>query len=410
MADAQTPATESEAGSSSSANELSINIKGPAELKLQVSIAEDKSVLDLKTLIASKEGVDAPADRQRLIYSGKVLKDDDLLSKYKIRNADTIHMVKGAAKPAASSTSSSATSSGAGAPRLPTMQTGQNIHDPMTLLNGPMGHGLSLGHGALNPFAGLDVNPNDPNMMQNMMQSPAFLEQMSRMMSDPAVMDQIIAANPQLGAMAPQMRAMMQSEQFRNMLSNPQQLQAMLQMSQQLRSMGLGPPGMGDAFGGGGGLFGNPFGAGAAGGASAAFPAPGQPSYAQQQQTATQGQGNDAPAAPSSPNTGAAQQPNPFASLASLLGGVPPQGQAPAGGAGAFDPALLSGLLGLGAGAGATPAAPADARPPEERYEAQLLQLQQMGFSNAQQNVRALLATGGNVHAAVDYILGGGGL
>ena len=75
-------------------------------------------------------------------------------------------MVKGAAKPASSSSSSSTTTSSSGGPRLPTMQSGQNPHDPLTLLNGPMGHGLSLGHGALNPFAGLDVNPNDPNMVR----------------------------------------------------------------------------------------------------------------------------------------------------------------------------------------------------------------------------------------------------
>ena len=37
-------------------------------------------------------------------------------------------------------------------------------------------------------------------------------------------------------------------------------------------------------------------------------------------------------------------------------------------------------------------------------------QLQDMGFTNAAQNVRALLATGGNVHAAIEYILGGGGI
>ena len=39
-----------------------------------------------------------------------------------------------------------------------------------------------------------------------------------------------------------------------------------------------------------------------------------------------------------------------------------------------------------------------------------LQQLQDMGFTNASQNVRALLATGGNVNAAIEYILGGGGL
>ena len=37
-------------------------------------------------------------------------------------------------------------------------------------------------------------------------------------------------------------------------------------------------------------------------------------------------------------------------------------------------------------------------------------QLQDMGFTNASQNVRALLATGGNVHSAIEYILNGGGL
>lgn len=83
-------------------------------------------------------------------------------------------------------------------------------------------------------------------------------------------------------------------------------------------------------------------------------------------------------------------------------------------------------------GFGAPPAAPADTRAPEERFQTQLQvcgsisiqvlhkctitdapvlqQLQDMGFTNASQNVRALLATAGNVHAAIEYILNGGGL
>lgn len=60
--------------------------------------------------------------------------------------------------------------------------------------------------------------------------------------------------------------------------------------------------------------------------------------------------------------------------------------------------------------AGATSPTPANTQPPEERFQVQLQQLQDMGFTNAAQNVRALLATGGNVHAAIEYILGGGGL
>lgn len=51
-----------------------------------------------------------------------------------------------------------------------------------------------------------------------MMNSPEFLQQMSSVMSNPAILDQIIASNPQLGAMGPQAREMLQSERFRQMM------------------------------------------------------------------------------------------------------------------------------------------------------------------------------------------------
>lgn len=108
-----------------------------------------------------------------------------------------------------------------------------------------------------------------------------------------------------------------------------------------------------------------------------------------------------------------------------LMGGLGGGGfGSPGGAAGAG-----GGLGGLGGfGAPQTPAVPADTRSPEERFQVQLQvgsfrdsyrvrssdqssqQLNDMGFSNGQQNVRALLATGGNVHAAIEYILGGGGI
>ena len=50
------------------------------------------------------------------------------------------------------------------------------------------------------------------------MNSPEYMQQMSALMSNPAVVDQIIALNPQLQAMGPMMRQMMQSEQFRQMM------------------------------------------------------------------------------------------------------------------------------------------------------------------------------------------------
>lgn len=224
----------------------------------------------------------------------------------------------------------------------------------------------------------------------------------------------------------------------------------------------------GDAGGGGFGGFGGMggFGGAGAGAGAGGFPAPGMPSYAQGQNQnqnpstpspgspraagtgtgfnpsmyppfppatgpppSTSGSGTGtgtgtggdtaAPAPGSPPNANAAAAANPFAALSSLFGSMPPPAQG--GGASPFgmvDPALVQSLLGgLGGTATGTAsmaippfAAPADTRPPEERFQVQLQQLQDMGFTNAAQNVRALLATAGNVHAAIEYILGGGGL
>lgn len=53
------------------------------------------------------------------------------------------------------------------------------------------------------------------------MSSPQFLQQMASMMSNPQVLDQLIASNPQLQAMGPQVREMFQSEYFRQMMLVP---------------------------------------------------------------------------------------------------------------------------------------------------------------------------------------------
>ena len=47
--------------------------------------------------------------------------------------------------------------------------------------------------------------------------------------------------------------------------------------------------------------------------------------------------------------------------------------------------------------------------PPEQLYATQLSQLQEMGFFDTQENIRALRATAGNVHAAVERLLGNPG-
>lgn len=57
---------------------------------------------------------------------------------------------------------------------------------------------------------------------------------------------------------------------------------------------------------------------------------------------------------------------------------------------------------GMGLGAGLAPPPPAN---PEAAYASQLAQLRDMGFYDAQENLRALIATQGNVNAAVERLL-----
>jgi ubiquilin len=197
----------------------------------------------------------------------------------------------------------------------------------------------------------MGLNTNDPNMAMNMMDNPEVQRQLETLMSNPAMIEQIIQSSPQLRALGPQARQIMQSPMFRQMLSNPQMMRQAMQMQQ-----------------------------GMARGGTSAAPQPGLFGLAQQQQQ--QNALGNGPGTGGAPATGA--QPNPFAAM---MGG---QGA----GAGGFDPfAMLGGAGGMGAGASGAPdmaalqslfgagspfgnmggnapaAAPADPRSPEERFE-----------------------------------------
>ncbi|GAA5898499.1 ubiquitin domain-containing protein DSK2 [Sporobolomyces salmoneus] len=393
--------------SSSSSPQLTLNIKGPSDVKLSITIEADATVEQLKQAIADKNS-DFPKDNQRLIFSGRVLKDDQVLASYGVKNGVAIHLVKGA-RPAGSTTTTPAsrgTSEAAGVPS--TFGAGQQVMgNPLApLMNAQYAGQL----GGFNPFAEMGLNPNDPNLAQNMMQSPEVQAQMNRLLSDPAVLDQLIDSNPQLQAMGPQVRQIMQSEHFRNFVTNPQAMQQMMGM-------------MGGGQGGAGG-------AGAAG--AGGFPPPGAFGFGSGQ---TQEGGGGAPTnlfnpwgstAPSNPsaaggdstttnNPNAATGPgafNPFRGLGGQggEGGAPDvnsmmqqlaqlqQMQNMFGGGGAG-----GGLGGFGGFGGSSPSS-APQVPPEERFATQLEQMQAMGFTDASRNVRALLAAGGNVEGAISYL------
>lgn len=81
------------------------------------------------------------------------------------------------------------------------------------------------------------------------------------------------------------------------------------------------------------------------------------------------------------------------------------------GGTGGLDNTGLDMLMGMFGGLGTgNPLIPNQSNvPPEELYAAQLSQLQEMGFFDTGENINALIATAGNVHAAVERLLGNPG-
>ena len=76
-------------------------------------------------------------------------------------------------------------------------------------------------------------------------------------------------------------------------------------------------------------------------------------------------------------------------------------------GQGAQAPAGLEQLLGAIGAAAPPPTAAAPVANPEEAYARQLQQLQDMGFYDREENLRALQAARGNVNAAVERLLSG---
>ena len=85
-----------EDGASTEEAQLTFNVKSSSDAKYVMTVPASMTVLDLKNKIATSEYADLPASRQRLIYSGRVLKDQDTLASYKIKDGNTVHLVKGA--------------------------------------------------------------------------------------------------------------------------------------------------------------------------------------------------------------------------------------------------------------------------------------------------------------------------
>ena len=130
----------------SSDPQISFKVKTSGDGLHNITMAESATVLDLKTKLSTEEFENIPVERQRLIYSGRVMKNDDTLGSYKIKAGNTLHLVKSAASnhpPAGSSAAAAASAAGGAArssavpPAIPTnMAAGTPANDLLAGLTG----------------------------------------------------------------------------------------------------------------------------------------------------------------------------------------------------------------------------------------------------------------------------------
>lgn len=283
--------------------QMKLNIQGSSDKKFTLECQPSDFVTDLKLQIAKE--METGKENLRLIYAGRILKDEERLESYKINEGHTIHVVKTGvksttvaqeSKPSVSTSVSSNAATPSTIPTLPTSLSANSAQLP------PIGFpGM---------FGGAGPSADEMAQMNQMMQNPETLDSVINLMTaNPELMQNIMAMDPRFQSLPPEMRQMM---------ANPEFLRMAMRMNSSMMS--------GSGFGSGGSV----------GGIS------------------------------SSPN-----QSNPF---------------------GAFS---------------FPPAASTSNEPPEIRFQNQLAQLNDMGFFDADENIRALLATGGNVNAAIERLLNG---
>jgi len=138
----------SEDSTAAEAQQLTFHIKSSSDAKHTVTVPETMTVLALKEKLATSDYADIPPERQRLIYSGRVLKDHDALSVYKIKDGNTVHMVKSAASSQRQAPASSGTSSNAPPTGVPQNLATGTGNDPLAGLTGARYAGFAQMPGA----------------------------------------------------------------------------------------------------------------------------------------------------------------------------------------------------------------------------------------------------------------------
>lgn len=182
---------------SSDVPEVNIHIRCSSGSKFSVRTRLDLTVGSFKAVLA--QNCDVPSDQQRLIYKGRILKDDQTLESYGLQADHTVHMVRGSSS--AASTPPAATASTVNATNTPTgigrvgVPSSEGGAFGGTGLGAPLFPGLVGLNGLGSEFEQVQQQlTQNPNMMRDIMNMPAI----QNLMNNPEVMRSLIMSNPQM--------------------------------------------------------------------------------------------------------------------------------------------------------------------------------------------------------------------
>ncbi|KAK6643769.1 hypothetical protein RUM43_000032 [Polyplax serrata] len=222
----------------------------------------------------------------------------------------------------------------------------------------------------------------NPQLMQNMMSAPYTQSILQAFAADPNIAQQILNANPLLAG-----NPQMQNPEIQSMMSNPQALNALMQIQQGVEQLRTAAPGLVNNLG----LSSIPtFGVGGV--------SPGTTSITAAVTSTTTTTTSATPA--STPNVAVTRSTD---SNTTAANNGTPTATSPASGD-IFSQFMARMIASMSQQSGT------GNQPPEERYRTQLDQLTSMGFLNREANLQALIATFGDINAAVERLLGAGQL
>uniref|UniRef100_H3CHM8 Ubiquilin-4 n=1 Tax=Tetraodon nigroviridis TaxID=99883 RepID=H3CHM8_TETNG len=239
--------------------------------------------------------------------------------------------------------------------------TNPSVSNPLGVNAGSLGSGIFNSPGMQSLLQQISENPQ---LMQNMLSAPYMRSMMQSLAQNPELASQVLmnnplfAGNPQLQeqfrSQLPIFLQQMQNPEALSVMTNPRAMQALMQIQQGLQTLQTEAPGL-----------------------MPSMPTAGVPSMP------TAG-------VPSMPTAGVPSMPteNPASSPSN-------------GGTNTAQQQLMQQMLQM-----ALLSLSSQSQTPEVRFQSQLDQLSAMGFINREANLQALIATGGDINAAIERLLG----